>query len=293
MKAILGIDSQEHYKPAMCLLSRLGFPKPELTLLHSADPLLPFAPTLAADAGLQAEYTRTVENLGIDALDKAMDDACAHHFRAKTRLAYGSPSQALIHEAEQTNADLVAVCATHRGRWTSSFLGSVSRALAISCPCSILIAKSPEVPKPPMRAVFATDHSPYSDRAFERFLEMAPAGIKKITVVSAYEIDDHEAEVLHRNLAMLGGLVDTWVEDTLTEKNNALVKQLEKAGYEADARVVKGAPNPTIRRAMQEAQADLLIMGAQGHGFLERMLIGSVALHQVVAEDYPVLVLRA
>ena len=36
----------------------------------------------------------------------------------------------------------------------------------------------------------------------------------------------------------------------------------------------------------------LMILGAQGHGFIERLLIGSTSLHQVAAEPYPVLVLR-
>jgi hypothetical protein len=184
--------------------------------------------------------------------------------------------------------------ATHpRSLWSPSFVGSVSRSLAISCDASVLIAKGkiPEGRK--LKAVLATDHSDYSTRWIDRFLQMKPAGIGEIQVVTAYDIDDHEAEILHRNLPSLGGLVDTWIEDRLCDRNCELIDKLTEAGYRAKCRVVKGDANDVIRRTMQDAQADLLIVGAQGHGFLERVLIGSVSLHQAVYEPYPGLIVRA
>ena len=39
--------------------------------------------------------------------------------------------------------------------------------------------------------------------------------------------------------------------------------------------------------------ADLLVLGAQGHGFLERLTTGSVSLDQAVARPYSVIVMRA
>ncbi|RYG31629.1 universal stress protein, partial [bacterium] len=46
------------------------------------------------------------------------------------------------------------------------------------------------------------------------------------------------------------------------------------------------------RTTMSETGSDLLILGARGHGLIERLLIGSLALHVVVAEPYSVMVLR-
>jgi nucleotide-binding universal stress UspA family protein len=44
---------------------------------------------------------------------------------------------------------------------------------------------------------------------------------------------------------------------------------------------------------MLDTQADILVMGAQGHGFVERVFIGSVSLHQALYEPYPVMIVRA
>jgi nucleotide-binding universal stress UspA family protein len=56
---------------------------------------------------------------------------------------------------------------------------------------------------------------------------------------------------------------------------------------------VNASVNDAIKQTMQEFNAQLLIVGAHGHGFFERMMLGSIALHQVVAEPHSVLVLRA
>jgi hypothetical protein len=37
----------------------------------------------------------------------------------------------------------------------------------------------------------------------------------------------------------------------------------------------------------------LLILGAQGYGFWERLMVGSISFHQAIAEPHPVLILRA
>jgi hypothetical protein len=55
---------------------------------------------------------------------------------------------------------------------------------------------------------------------------------------------------------------------------------------------LRGEVNATLRELMRTEQADLLVLGAQGHGFLDRMRSGSVSFHQVVGESYSVLVLR-
>jgi hypothetical protein len=43
---------------------------------------------------------------------------------------------------------------------------------------------------------------------------------------------------------------------------------------------------------MLDTKSDLLVLGAQGHGFLARLRMGSKSFHQVVSERYSVLVLR-
>lgn len=293
MRAIVGVDAQGTYKPALCLLASLGFPEPHVNLVFAADPTMPFQPPYGADAASQAEYTKVVQNIALLALEQASQDCCGRQLNSLQRLVFGAPANMLISEAENTKAELVAVCATHSGQWSNSFLGSVSRALTISSPTTVLVAKGDIPATGPLKAVLATDHSAYADRCVDKLIQLAPKGITDITVACAYDIDDHESELLHRNLAMLGGMVDQFIEDTNIEKTQKVVDKLKGAGYNAMSRVVRGNPNDVIRDAMQEAGANILVLGAQGHGFVERLMVGSVSLNQVISEPYSVLVLRA
>jgi nucleotide-binding universal stress UspA family protein len=84
-----------------------------------------------------------------------------------------------------------------------------------------------------------------------------------------------------------------WIEKNLEERNEKVRQILEPLGCPIDTRVYADAAASSIPVAMKETGAELLILGAQGHGFLERLTLGSTSFHQVMAEPYSVLVLRA
>lgn len=292
MRAIVGVDTQGACESALDLFTKLQFPNPELALIHSANPVMAFAPANLNSESADA-YRKLVETQGAEALEKVTRSAEARGLATRSKIVFGSAAEGLIAEAESFDAELVCVTATHTGKWSSTYLGSVSRALAISCPRSVLVTKGELKTNEPLKVVIATDHSAYADKCVEKFISLRPAGVSEVHVVCAYDIDDHEADVLHKNLPMLGGMVDSYIEDTTAEMNRKVVGMLVAAGYVATDRVVRGAANDAIRQAMQDTRADLLVLGSQGHGFVERFMLGSTSLHQVIAEPYPVLVVRA
>lgn len=294
MKTIVGIDNQGAYPPAIQLLSALQIKDLEVTLLHAVNPVAPFVPLgLEPSLEVQSEYRRVIENLGIAALQEAKTMCSGLHMPVKTQMVYGMAAESICTAVDQTGADLVSVATHERHHWHPSFVASVSRGLTISCHASVLSAKGPAPTGRKLRAVLATDHSDYSTRWIDRFLAMPILGISDIHVMTAYSVDDHEAEILHRNLPALGGMVETWIEDRLEARNIDLLSRLTEHGYIAKGSVVRGEANESIRNAMAETEADLLIVGAQGHGFIERLFIGSVSLHQAVYEPYSVLIVRA
>ncbi len=292
MKVVLGVDTQGSYKPTICLLARLHPARREMVLVHAADSSSYWVGGYG-EAGVQVDYARALENAGRTALDEARSDSCSHDFRPTTRLVLGPAGHGLMAEAEKEHADLIAVNANHKGVWSATFLGSISRALAISSPKSILVTKGDRrLPLHP-RVVFATDHSDYANKALSRFLEYKFEGVSEVIVLTSYAVDDLQLEVLQRTIPALGPSVGEVIENRLQEKNEAVCERLKAAGYSATSRVVEGPVNDAIRLTMQDTHADLLVLGAQGHGFMERLLVGSTALHQVVSEPYPVLVVRA
>lgn len=291
-KIIVGIDSAGAYAPALGLLQRLRFPNPRLTLLHVAAERLPFAPVLSPGSKVEEEYAKVVANLGHAALHDAASKAGSQGDSCDSRLVHGNPAERLIREAEAVQADLVVVNSVRHGVARSSYIGSVSRALAVGSRASVLIAKGENGRRSVFRAVFATDHSPFAQRCLERFLELRPAGLDEVHVVSAWEIDDREAQLLGQNLAKLGGDAERWIEESVSERNAEVCAKLEAAGYRTGSVVLRGKPNDAIHHAMEAVRADLLIVGSQGSGAMERTLVGSVSLHQAVAEFYPVLIVR-
>lgn len=294
MKVIFGIDTQGVYKPAIALFARFRFEKPEALLAHFMDPNPGFIPIEAPDAlEIQAEYARAVENAGRDVLLAAKVDACERGISCRQQLLMGRPAHGLTKLATDMHTDLVAVCAEQGSLWSTSFIGSVSRGVTTSCPSSVLIAKGIVKDDEPLKIVVATDHSEESRRWIHKFLSWKPHGIKEAHIVTAYQIDDTEAEILKRNLPSLGAYADTWIEEHLAKKNAEIVELFCEAGIKATAHVGCGRANDVIRTTMQDTQADVLVMGAQGHGFLERLFIGSTSLHQVATEPYPVLVVRS
>jgi nucleotide-binding universal stress UspA family protein len=295
MKVIFGIDSRNAYKPAMQLFARFRFEGAESVLAHFVNAVPTFSPIEAAEAAqMQAEYSKAVENAGLEALDLAKDEACMRDIHSKSQLRFGPAASGLSEMAQEFHADMVAVGAERGSVWSPTFLGSVSRGLTIGCHSSILVAKGLVKEGAPLKVVLATDHSPESRRWLRKFLGWHAHGISEINVVTAFQVDDKEASILQRNLPGVGAAkVELWIEEHLRSLSSGVVDQLRTAGYRATSTVACGKANDVIRHAMQDTESDVLVLGAQGHGFIQRLLVGSTSLHQVVAEPYPVLVVRS
>ena len=52
---------------------------------------------------------------------------------------------------------------------------------------------------------------------------------------------------------------------------------LRDSGLNASGEVLEGTPIPILLRESEEWGADSIFVGARGHGFLERFLLGSVS----------------
>lgn len=289
---VVGIDAGNEYAPAIGLIQRLEFPEPHLELIHAAPETLPIPFPFANRTEIEARYAEVVSNLGNAALQASTNLACGKGIACDARLVHGNPAERIIEAAAHDKVDLVAINSARCGVVQKSYIGSLARALAIGSPTSVLVTKGAQGVRNTLRAVFATDHSPFAQRCLEQFIRLAPRGIKEIHVVTAWQLDDHQSAILSKNLASLGGDADRWITEELEAMNIADCAMLEAAGYHAVSIVREGKPNEVIHHAMTESRADLLVVGSQGSGAMSRSLVGSVSLHQVTAEFYPVLVIR-
>jgi nucleotide-binding universal stress UspA family protein len=145
---------------------------------------------------------------------------------------------------------------------------------------SILVGKRKTAEGPGVSAVFATDHSEYADKCLDLFVRLAPTGLERVLVVCADTSDSSVKSVA------------SGYHESLVEKNASVAEKLRAIAPHVESEVIEGRANDVLDAAMEKTGADLLIVGAHGHGFLERLLMGSTAMQMVGSSPWNVLVLR-
>jgi nucleotide-binding universal stress UspA family protein len=200
---------------------------------------------------------------------------------------------AIAAHAESTGADLL-VLGTHGRSGIQRFMvGSVTEKVLRRTPVPVLTvpphADGPERPLS-MRPhiICAVDFSPSSTRALNYAASLAQETDGALTVLhvvdvppestdpSLPDLSDYRARRFHEGRLALAGMVavldDAWKVAPL---------------------VLAGKPYREILRLAAEQQADLIVMGVQGHGAVERAFFGSTAQHVIREAACPVLTLKS
>lgn len=287
MKILLGVDASGRYRSALTILARLGFAHPHLTLLHVDEQAevpvaLPHTPTFFGRGS-----TIQLSERGYGILDDAAKEANEVGIPSDTLYEAGRAADQLLLQDIQLQSDLVAIGSRSRSEWAATLFGSVGHALATESKSSFLVAHGEVAPAGGLRCLFAIDFSEFSERALDRFCAWVPCGLEHLTLF-------HAIEPQHSIAATFGGqvLVPKDTADNAIRRATETSKRLEKRGIRTSIQVRVGHAAPTIDTAMRESRADLLVLGARGHGFLERLFLGSVATKLADSATYPVLVIR-
>ncbi len=296
MKIVLGADlaMAAGGSPAVELLKRLRFGEAQIDVMHVVPPPVytgwEYDPVIAPS--VLAEIAQRDRESAHEALDKVVAEIGPG---AGAVVAMGNPTERLMAHADENHADLVVINGTVAGPLVAFLTGSVARGLVIGAHQSVLLARGKSEPLRPLRAVLATDHSPYSERCVTKLTQLWPQGIQHITVLTAYPEDRIRA--MEPMLPQMGVEPVEAVKETLEAKNNALIQKLGGCFHPMlttfESRVSPLGIHEAIAAAMKETDADLLILGAHGHSFLERLTLGSVSFRESVFAPYSVLVVRA
>ena len=289
VKTLVGVDLLDSYESAIELCKRIKFENQEWVFVHAL-PVLPwYVPGMIPQVIPVAESVDAFQDAGRRALAKARE--LVGDYRSTDHMREGDAATMLTRYSQDEDADLILVGSGHPKNGPLWKLGSVSRALSIEAKQSLLVAKLPSSKSGPVHAVFATDHSEYANRALDQLISWNPQGFSRIDVVTAYEVNPSTTAMLKRDTSVDLEFQD-WVRDHCLKESAKVAEKLKSIVPEVNVIVQEGESNEVIRNAMTSSDADLLIMGAQGHGFLDRLVIGSTSHHHVVAEPYPVLLLR-
>lgn len=294
MRIIFGVDRAECWKAASDLLPRLRFQEGVVDTLHFVEPPTYFLgePLTRLTSQMMCEGSEKARTAGQKTVEEASETLRQEGMTTGVSdVRSGSAAAGLLHYADRMNAGLIAVGSSGKGRIGSFFTGSVGRGLIIGAHQSVLIARDTARRSGPVRAVLATDHSPFATKCIDTLLTLAPRGISHLTVMTAYP--KHAIEGMQPFLPDLALDPAQWIEEGLARRNAEIVEKLSPLGCRFDSRVVPGDVHEAIKQVMHEAKADLLILGAQGHGFVDRLTLGSVSFREAFAEPHSVLMLRA
>lgn len=275
--ALIGIDPDADFERALKFFARIGFRGAEATLLGVVEPVnlsMPVNSVPVYDFSADVELLKIRTEFAQAALDRAEQMMKMEGIPVRKELRTGFAAQEFLAFGHEMNADLLVTSATHHGVLSSAFLGSVSRAAVIGADRSVLIAKKDLPEGKPLHAVFATDLSHYCNSALEHLAAIQPLGLRKVTVMTAYHAKS-AAE-----------------EQELRLRCEHLCDTLWKQRIQAETLVMDAPPGRAIDCAMDRTGANLLIMAAQGHSFFQRLMIGSLSLHEAVAGNHSLLILR-
>lgn len=292
MKILIGIGDDQPSINLVQAVAAFGFQTTQTLLVHVLERV--GAPGLegmpVANLNAIAQYTQMLEESAKTLLKKATE-ACQKAGLANPRgeILHGFAANELLDYAQKNHPDLLAVGSEGWGNIGGLIAGSVGRKLTVSAKQSIFIYRKP-MNATGLRAVFATDHSEYAQQCLQRLVKFAPRQLKHVTVMTAYPKPMHTA--LSSITAPYKVDVSTWFEKQMAERNEQSAKALRTLGIQTDSRVISATPHEAIDQVMQESRADVLILGAQGHGFMERLTLGSISFHEAVSGKHNMLIVR-
>ncbi len=280
MKILIGYDGSDYSDAALIDLQRAGLPdNAEATVLSVADVFLPSKSENLPNEEIFPLYIPHSQRIAREKASQAYSEAESiaieggeklgkmfPNWKIKTEARAETPYWAIIEKAEKWQPDLIVVGSRGRSALGRFVFGSVSQTVLYETECSVRIARiSDKSGDEPIRLILGTDGSPDSDKMIETVASRHWKKGTQIRLITAVEIFNEYA-------------IEPVIQMTNVRAfQNAAAKKLEKKGLEVVPVLTDEDPKHFIVRKAAEWEADCIFLGAQGHRFLERILVGSVS----------------
>ncbi len=214
----------------------------------------------------------------------------------EVEVSEGDSWREIVAAAEEMPADLVVIGTHGRGGIEHLFLGSVAEKLIRRLPCPVLTVcheegRTWETPGLLSRILCATDFSPTSSEALDFALALALKQGAEVTLLHVVESVPEFGDPRFPVLPELDRLRQEH-EQMSNERLQKLIDGAKGGGGKVEARVAVGRAYKEILRIAALERADLIVVGAQGHGPIEHLLSGSNAQHVIRRATCPVLTVR-
>lgn len=213
----------------------------------------------------------------------------------ETQVRRGHPEQEILRAAEASPTDLVAVGWTGHSAIARFFVGSVTERVSAHAACPVLVARPLQAG--PRRVVVGVDGSPGAGRALE-WLRSFPLPleweIRLVTVLTPVEELTRTSRLLPLPL-MSHADAEAFAERQRREvevRLDELAASFTAAGRRTVTEIPRADPAAGLLAVADEEGADLMVVGSQGHGAVERFMIGGVSEKVVRQAHCSVLVVK-
>ena len=197
----------------------------------------------------------------------------------------GDAAKEIRHEAERLPFGLL-ICGTHgRSGFERLFLGSVTEKVLRSTRVPVLtIPPLVREPGPPLYKTILCplDFSDSSLRALEYALSLAQEANARLVLLHAIEDVPGDAGVAALGLLSVRDYYQQIEQDAFTRLKSA-VPDDARVWSRPEERVVKGRAYKEILKMVVDEGVDLVVMGVQGKGIVDRFVFGSTT-HRVIRE---------
>ena len=204
------------------------------------------------------------------------------------RLTEGDPARAIIRVAEEVTADLIVVGTHGRTGLRRLLAGSVAATVLHKANRGVLALRANHHPHQVegIRVILhPTDFSRASAVALDVARSLAQDQGARLIVLHVVRRDP-------RREGRMTVEIDTRQEQHSLEVIRQRIDGPDLA-YPVETRLVRGLEGEEILRAVQDSQADLVVMGSHGRSRLGRLLMGSTSEAVVPKADCPVLVVKS
>ena len=207
---------------------------------------------------------------------------------AEVTVMRGDPQWLIPFEARKWGADLILIRAHNRTDFRNWMLGSVAKSVTRNAPCSVEVIRAPFHRRPDsdagMRILLASDGSVHSEEAVRAVAERPWPEHTEVKVMSMVNPVAYSFEEL--------GLYKGGKTERAHRAISEAARVLTGAGLRVTAEVVAGRPSRRIVRAAKKMGADLIVVGTEDRGGLNRLLFGSVSENVAAAAHCSVSIVR-
>jgi len=217
----------------------------------------------------------------------------------RTHVLEDEAASCIVSHAENHPEVAIIAMSTHgRSGLGRLLLGSIAEKVLHSSPVPVLMARPPHkqnildnIQVPEYRSLLVPlDGSEFAIQALAQAKTLAGELGASLTLVGAVA----EAPLAFK-LNTLITVPAEWTpeRETMSAYLQQATNQLESEGFHVQAIVEYGPPADAILRAVENTQADLIVMSTHGRSGLSRIWLGSIAMKVVHGATSPVLLVRA